>query len=68
MNFQVHELDLQAMGGAGDGTEKNFGPTPIIRPYMNPIHQGVWKKYGALIRCPKRYAWRYTWKDGQLLF
>ena len=30
------------MGGGGDGTctEKNFGPIPIIRPYMNPILQG----------------------------
>ena len=28
---------------SGDGTEKHFGPVPIIRPYMNPIHQRVWK-------------------------
>ena len=34
-------LDLQAMSGGGDGTEKNFGPIPIIRPYMNSIHPRV---------------------------
>ena len=27
----------------GCDTEKNFGPIPIIRPYMNPIHPRVWK-------------------------
>ena len=43
INFQVRDLDLQAMGGSGDGTEKNFGPISIIRPYMNPIHPRVWK-------------------------
>ena len=52
-NFQVRDLDLQAMGRGGDGTEKNFGPMPIIRPYMNPVHPRVWKWWGALMRCPK---------------
>ena len=41
--FQVCDLDLQAVDGVGDGTEKNFGPIPIIRPCMNPIHPRVWK-------------------------
>ena len=43
LNFQVRDFDLQAMGGGMDVTEKNFGPIPIIRPYMNPIHPRVWK-------------------------
>ena len=30
INFQVHDLDLQVMGG--DGTEKNFRPISIITP------------------------------------
>ena len=30
INFQVRDLDLQAMGSGGDGTEKDFGPIPII--------------------------------------
>ena len=38
MNFQVRDLDLQAMRGGGYGTEKIFGPIPIIRLYMKPIH------------------------------
>ena len=43
INFQACDLDLQAMGGGRDGTEKNFGPMPVIRPYMNLIHPRVWK-------------------------
>ena len=43
INFQARDLDLQAMGGGGDSTEETFGPMPIIRPYMNPIHPRVWK-------------------------
>ena len=42
-NFQVRDLDLQAMGGGGNGTEKNFRPISIITPYMNPIHPRVGK-------------------------
>ena len=39
INFHVHDLDLQAMGGDGDGTEKNFDP------YLSSdhIHPRVWK-------------------------
>ena len=43
INFKVRDLDLQAMGGVGDGTEKNFRPISIITPYMNPIHPRVGK-------------------------
>ena len=43
INFQVRDFDLQAIGGGGDGTEKNFRPISIIRPYMNPIHLKVGK-------------------------
>ena len=43
------------MGGGEveDGTEKICGPIAIISLYMNPIIPKVWKKLGALIRCPK---------------
>ena len=34
INFQVRDLDLQAMGGGGDGTETNLRLISIIRPYM----------------------------------
>ena len=32
INFQVRNLDLQAMGGDEDSTGENFGPMPFIRP------------------------------------
>ena len=39
------------MGGGGNGTEKIFGPIPIIRPYMNPSqgfgnNEVLWKEVG----------------------
>ena len=43
INFQIRVLDLQAMGGGGDSTEKNVKTVSIIIPYMNLIHQRVWK-------------------------
>ena len=36
-------LTFRPFDGGGDGTENNFGPISIIRPYMNPIHPRVWK-------------------------
>ena len=30
LNFQVRDLDLPAIGGRGDGTEKKFGPTSKV--------------------------------------
>ena len=51
INFQVRDLDLQARGG--DGTEKNFGPIPIIRPlYESDPSKGL-EIMRTLIRCPK---------------
>ena len=44
VTFQVRGLDLQALGGAGDGTGKNFGHASITRLCLNRIHQRVWKK------------------------
>ena len=43
INFQVCNLDLQAMGVGGDDTAKTFSPKSIIRPYMNMIHPRVGK-------------------------
>ena len=43
INFQVRDLDLQAMGGGRDSTQKICGHIPIIRPDMNPIYPRVWK-------------------------
>ena len=40
---KYRDLDLQAIGGGWDSTEKIFGPIPISRPYMNPIYPRVWK-------------------------
>ena len=52
INFN-YKLLSPCHGWGGDGTEKNFGPIPNIRPYVNPIHPRVWKKWGSLIRCQK---------------
>ena len=40
INFQVRDLDLQAMGGCGDGTEKNFGPVSKVPKSVTHVTRG----------------------------
>ena len=45
---------LSGHGWVGGGTDINFGPIPIIRPFMNPIHPWVLEiTRCSILRCPK---------------
>ena len=50
MNFQVHDLDLQAMGGGGDGTEKKLW----THTYHQTIYESDPSKGLEIIRCSNK--------------
>ena len=67
INFQVRDLDLQAMGGGGDSTEKNLWP----HTYHQTIYESDLSKGLEIMRCsnkePKSVTHDVIRGKGQLL-